>query len=87
MVTKGYDHINKWFMWMQHLLDYENVKTVAIGGSMSYSRFIGGIVAYFKTLMETIKELNVTDYNIAPREFLVEYNIYGKRIAKRNIIL
>ncbi|CAG8657296.1 3490_t:CDS:2 [Gigaspora rosea] len=36
----------KWFMWMQHLSDYENVKTVAICGSMSYSRFIGGSVRW-----------------------------------------
>ncbi|CAG8678506.1 8802_t:CDS:2, partial [Dentiscutata erythropus] len=59
----------------QHLSDYENVKTVAIGGfynrPMSYSSFIGGSVEYFNILMKTMKNLNVTDYNIAPREFLV----------------
>ncbi|CAG8618470.1 17780_t:CDS:2 [Cetraspora pellucida] len=59
----------------QHLSDYENVKTVAVGGfynrPMSYSSFIGGSVTDFVTLMGMLKELNVTDDNIAPREFLV----------------
>ncbi|CAG8754722.1 35663_t:CDS:2, partial [Racocetra persica] len=62
----------------QHLSDYENVKTVAVGGfynrPMSYSSFIGGSVLDFESLMGTLKELNVTDYNIAPREFLISAN-------------
>ncbi|CAG8642891.1 5964_t:CDS:2, partial [Racocetra fulgida] len=65
-------------MLAQHLSDYENVKTVAVGGfynrPMSYSSFIGGSVLDFVTLMGTLKELNVTDYNIAPREFLISTN-------------